>query len=183
MMANPSRLSERQHLADILWKTQYSTLLKYGITSYREITNLDVIGTPSVWVANRPDSITISVTSGKNKDRKMALAGSLTEAMEFWAAENPNGEYTVCSYNQLKKEKQLCELLPFEDYPWAANNVVDQDTPIPWESATPVTNFVDVQEIRGTPRIFCTSTNSLTGVALSQGIGVSWSTTLSAAQG
>jgi ribosomal protein S12 methylthiotransferase accessory factor len=142
MIANASRLEARRHLAEILWRTPYEKLLKYGITAYREITNLDVIGVPSVWICNRPGSDTISVTAGKNIDRLLSFSGAIAEGIEFWASEKPKYEFTVSTYNQLDQTKQQCELLPFSDYPWAADNVVDQDTPISWENASPVGNLI-----------------------------------------
>jgi hypothetical protein len=41
--------------------------------------------------------------AGKNLDRKMAMAGAIAEAMEFWAAEKPHTPFKLCSYrNQLE---------------------------------------------------------------------------------
>jgi YcaO-like protein with predicted kinase domain len=157
MIANPIRLEARKQIAEVLRRTSYGQLLRYGITSYREITNLDVIGTPSIWICNRPGSTTISVTSGKSTDRLLALSGSIVEGIEFWASENPKGEYTVSSYNRLADTKQECDLLPFEDYPWAADNVVDRDTPLPWESVDRVNGFLCGNPIGDTTQVILPS--------------------------
>jgi len=141
-LANPSRSAERQDLAETIWRLPYSRLEKYGITSYREITGLDIIGIP-IWIAHRPLSSTISVTAGKNPDRMLAAVGSITEAIEFWASEQPQGKYHLMSWRQMDEmgrsgdEPRIAltgaELLDLQDYPLARDNVLDENTPIAWE--------------------------------------------------
>lgn len=128
-------------MAQRLYRLPYSQLLEYGITSYRDITGLDTIGIP-VWVAYRPPSTTVSVTAGKNPDPILACAGCITEAIEFWAAEHPNTNYKLTSYELLAKQVQSYkedpklltpELLPLRDYPLARDNIVDESTALAWE--------------------------------------------------
>lgn len=132
-LANELRASARLELAETVWRLPHAKLLKYGISSYREITGLDIIGAPSIWIAHRPASTTISVTAGKSLDPKMARVGALVEAMEFWASENPSPQAKLCSYDQLSKNTENAELLPLRDYPLARDNVLDEYTPLYWE--------------------------------------------------
>src|SRR5215472_5261454 len=83
---NSEREAKRSALAEALWRTPYAQLMRYGISSYREITNLDRIGLP-VWISHRPISHTISVNAGKSEDWLQGFAGCIVEAIEFWAAE------------------------------------------------------------------------------------------------
>jgi YcaO-like protein with predicted kinase domain len=132
---NQERTKVRLELARRLWTLPYSELLKYGISSFRDVTNVDVIGIP-VWMAYRPPGKTISVTAGKSLDPLMAFAGCITEAIEIWAAENPTGAYLLRTYEQIKKEVPdwpLAELLPLLQYPLSRDNVVNESTPICWE--------------------------------------------------
>jgi len=132
---NYDRSCLRAERARHLWRLPYSTLLEFGISSYRDITELDTIGIP-VWVAYRPPSTSISVTCGKSIDPLLAFAGAITEALEFWAAENPkDSPCTLCAYSRLK-EKTEAEHLALEDYPLARDNIIDEQTPIAWELVT-----------------------------------------------
>lgn len=129
---NETRAQARARLADTICRLPYSRLLQYGISSYRKITDLDVIGIP-VWVCHRPLAKTISVTAGKNAEDRLACAGSIIEGIEFWAAENSNSEFRLCSHRQLQADHDSSDLLPLESYPLARDNVLDEDTPIAWE--------------------------------------------------
>lgn len=134
-LANEARASARAELAETIWRLPYSELLRYGISSYREITGLDIIGAPSIWIAHRPPSTTISVTAGKNLDPKAACAGAIIEAIEFWASENPTDAAQLCSYDKLRESerRKTGSLLPLQDYPLARDSVIDEYTPIYWE--------------------------------------------------
>lgn len=133
-LGNEARARARAQLADRISHLPYSRLLEYGISSYRQITNLDVIGIP-VWVCYRPLATTISVTAGKNADDTLACAGSIIEGLEFWASENPNTQTRLCSYAQLVADKQDYdyELLELQAYPLARDNILDEHTPVAWE--------------------------------------------------
>jgi YcaO-like protein with predicted kinase domain len=136
-LGNETRARDRYELARRLWWAQYSQLIEYGISSYREITDMDTIGIP-VWVAYRPPSTTVSVTAGKSPDRMLAFAGAIIEAIEFWAAEHPNTKYELLPYvallhqNRDRPEFQH-ELLGLQQYALARDNVCDDNTPIAWE--------------------------------------------------
>lgn len=133
-LGNESRAAARSDLAKKICQLPYKRLLEYGISSYRSITNLDIIGIP-VYVAYRPLATTISVTAGKNADDLLACAGSIIEGLEFWAAENPNTQMRLCSYAQLVADKQDYdyELLELQAYPLARDNILDEHTPVAWE--------------------------------------------------
>jgi YcaO-like protein with predicted kinase domain len=133
-LANPTRAAARAELAETIWRLPYSTMRKYGVSSYRSIEGLDTIGIP-IWIAHRPPSNTISVTAGKSLDSKMAMVGAIIEAIEFWASEHPSPHAQLCSYDHLvnSADKQAAELLPLRDYPLARDNVLDEYTPTYWE--------------------------------------------------
>lgn len=133
-LANGVRAQARAQMAEKIRHLPYDRLLSYGISSYRQITNLDIIGIP-VWVCYRPLARTISVTAGKNADDALACAGAIVEGLEFWATENPNSQMRLCSYRQLASERADYdyELLEMNDYPLAKDNVLDLDTPVAWE--------------------------------------------------
>jgi ribosomal protein S12 methylthiotransferase accessory factor len=130
-LGNDARAEGRAALAETIFHLPYSSLLKYGISSYRQIDGLDIIGVP-IWVCYRPLATTISVTAGKNPDTVMSCVGSIVEAIEFWASENPNSAYKLCSYADIKKDS-AAEVLPLQDYPLARDNILDENTPVAWE--------------------------------------------------
>jgi ribosomal protein S12 methylthiotransferase accessory factor len=133
-LANETRAHARAELAEAIWNLSYAELRKYGISSFRSIENLDTIGIP-IWIAHRPPSTTISVTAGKSLDPTMAAVGSIIEAIEFWASENPLPHAQLSSYDALTKSKDsaVAEVLPLQDYPLARDNVLDEYTPLYWE--------------------------------------------------
>jgi ribosomal protein S12 methylthiotransferase accessory factor len=131
LVVNSERERERKLLAEALWRVPYAQLLRYGISSYREVTNLDKIGVP-VWISHRPLAKTISVNAGKSDDRLMAFAGAIAEGIEFWAAENPWGETCTASYDDLAGAGRK-ELLEFKEYPLANESLCDAHMQIEWE--------------------------------------------------
>jgi ribosomal protein S12 methylthiotransferase accessory factor len=134
--ANYDRAQSRRGLAQHLWTVSYARLLEYGISSYRDITELDTIGIP-VWIAYRPAGTSISVTCGKSVDPILAFAGAIVEALEVWAAENPQQNdhpFTLCPYSRLKELGN--QFLPLTEYPLARDNVIDEQTPVAWELVT-----------------------------------------------
>jgi ribosomal protein S12 methylthiotransferase accessory factor len=137
LIINTERESQRQQLSEALWRAPYSQLLRYGISSYREITNLDRVGVP-VWISHRPLAKTISVNAGKSDDWIMAFAGCLVEGMEFWAAENPWGKSITASHRDLAQSNHS-ELLPFAEYPLANESLCDPDMQIEWEEVERLT--------------------------------------------
>jgi len=134
LFANYERSAARSGLAQHLWDTSYDRLLNFGISSYRDITDQDTIGIP-VWIAYRPPGTSISVTCGKSLDPLLAFAGAITEALEVWAAEHPNGQNWIVPYRYIKESGTLprAQVLPLKDYPLARDNVLDETTPISWE--------------------------------------------------
>jgi YcaO-like protein with predicted kinase domain len=130
-VVNPEREDARLALADQLFRAPYSQLLRYGIGSYRDITKLDKIGVP-VWISTRPLARTISVNAGKSLDWLLAFAGAITEAMEFWASENPWGQSTIASHAELQEAKEH-ELLAFRELPLAKDNICDANMQLSWE--------------------------------------------------
>jgi YcaO-like protein with predicted kinase domain len=133
---NAEREIQRATLASALWLVPYSKLLRYGISSYREVTNLDRVGI-SVWLSQRPLARTISVNAGKSENWLMAFAGCITEAVEFWAAENPWGKSVTASHHELEQAKQA-EILPFREYPLARSSLCDEHMQVEWEEVNKI---------------------------------------------
>jgi YcaO-like protein with predicted kinase domain len=131
MIFNVGRERERQELAHQLWRAPYRQLLRYGITSYRDVTGIDTVGI-SVWTSCRPAAHTISITAGKSTDPLMGFAGCLTEAIEFWAAENPWGEFVQTSHAELAKQDKY-ELLPFRELALTRDAICDEGTMLAFE--------------------------------------------------
>ncbi len=63
-------------------------LPRMGITRAARVTGLDRIGIP-VWVATRPNGMTLAVSQGKGIDDDAAAASAIMEAAEFFVAEQP----------------------------------------------------------------------------------------------
>jgi ribosomal protein S12 methylthiotransferase accessory factor len=131
MNFNAERESQRLALAQELWHTAYAQFLRYGISSYRDVSRLDKIGIP-VWITCRPLARTISINAGKSDSWLMAFAGAISEALEFWAAENPWGDSVVTSYEELSANKD-CDLLPFAQLPFARDALIDSHIQLSWE--------------------------------------------------
>lgn len=136
LVVNQQREQARMAMADRLWREPYARLLRYGISSYREITNLDRVGVP-VWISHRPAASTISVNSGKSQDGLLAFAGAIVEAIEFWAAENPWGKSVAASHLELERSNTAL-LLPFWEYPLARDNVCNPNMQVEWEQVEQV---------------------------------------------
>jgi ribosomal protein S12 methylthiotransferase accessory factor len=134
---NSEREHERMQLANRLWLTPYAVLLRYGIGSFRDVTKLDKIGIP-VWISCRPLARSISINAGKGDHWLMGFAGAITEAMEFWAAENPWGECTQASHAELEQAKSA-EILPFNQYPLARDALCDAGMTLSWEKVDRLT--------------------------------------------
>jgi ribosomal protein S12 methylthiotransferase accessory factor len=134
---NREREIERMRLANQLWLTPYAVLLRYGISSFRDVTKLDKIGIP-VWISCRPLARTISINAGKSDHWLMSFAGAITEAMEFWAAENPWGECVQATHAELEQAKSA-EILPFSQYPLARNALCDAGMMLCWEKVDRIT--------------------------------------------
>jgi YcaO-like protein with predicted kinase domain len=137
LIVNQERESKRYALAEAMWRAPYSQLLRYGISSYREVTNLDKVGVP-VWISHRPLATTISVNAGKSDDWLMAFAGAITEGIEFWAAENPWGKSVTASHAELE-QGNTAELLPFKEYPLANESLCNAQMQIEWEEVERIT--------------------------------------------
>ena len=66
----------------------------WGITRVSQITRLDIVGIP-VYSAARPAAKTLSCNSGKSLQRRLARAGAIAEAIEYFTFENPVGGYRM----------------------------------------------------------------------------------------
>jgi ribosomal protein S12 methylthiotransferase accessory factor len=137
LIVNEEREKARMELTEAMWRAPYAQLLRYGISSYREVTNLDRADV-SVWISHRPLAKTISVNAGKSDDWLLAFAGCIAEGVEFWAAENPWGKSVTASHRDLEQAKQA-ELLPFAEYPLANESLCDPQMQIEWEEVSRLT--------------------------------------------
>jgi ribosomal protein S12 methylthiotransferase accessory factor len=137
LTVNSERETKRYTMAEAMWRAPYAQLLRYGISSYREVTKLDKIGVP-VWISHRPLAKTISVNAGKGEDSLLAFAGAIAEGIEFWAAENPWGQSVASTYAELEAAKEA-ELLPFHEYPIAKGSLCNPHMQLEWEKVERIT--------------------------------------------
>jgi thioglycine synthase len=113
-----------------------SELLKaFAISRVSELTGLDGIGLP-VYTCVRALSDTISIHGGKGLEPQAARCGAILEAIEFEAAEHPQGKFVRGRAIDIPPEDRL----PIEDCFPARASTVNDFTQLAWEEATNIQN-------------------------------------------
>jgi len=131
-----SRKELRQETVDLINGLSRQTLLKeFAISRVAEITGLDTIGIP-VYTCVRALSRTISIHAGKGILPSYARAGSILEAIEFEAAENPVGKFLLNRAAAIPEEEHL----DLDDAFPARSSILSELTPLAWESMTNIQN-------------------------------------------
>lgn len=126
------REEQRDRFAQEVGKFTYERLLQFGITRIASIGGLDRIGLP-VYTSCRPAGRSISISSGKGITNDQARAGAILEAIELWAAENPNPPTDAgLAFASLD---QLTDRMPWEMAQFCPDAPMRPDTPISWDSA------------------------------------------------
>jgi ribosomal protein S12 methylthiotransferase accessory factor len=111
-------------------------LLKdFAISRVAELTGLDNIGLP-VFTCVRALSDTISIHAGKGLEPSFARCGAIMEAIEFEAAEHPQGKFICGRAAEIPAEERLA----IEDAFPVRSSTVNDLTPIAWEEMTNVQN-------------------------------------------
>ncbi len=90
-----TRSQLREETAQAVNALSRAELLKqFAISRVSDLTGLDAIGLP-VYTCVRALSDTISIHGGKGLDPQSARCGAILEAIEFEAAEHPQGKFIV----------------------------------------------------------------------------------------
>lgn len=99
-----------------------------GLTRVANITGLDRVGIP-VTVAIRPNSRTLSTSSGKGVSLITAQVSGFMEALELHAAEEVDLPYFEMSYNQLCQEANV---IPLSRLPYRKKSLFHPNWPEKW---------------------------------------------------
>lgn len=97
------------------------------MTRVADLTRLDSTNIP-VWTSERPLSRTVTIQSGKSLDPAMARAGAVVEAIEYSAAEQPQGAFWKGS-----EKDQAGPRLDFERFALCFGSLCTPSTEIAWE--------------------------------------------------
>lgn len=142
-----------------------------GLTRNANVTGLDRLGIP-VTLAIRPNSLTISTSSGKGLSIEAALVSGIMEALEIYHVETTSFNPLLLSYENLIKEHVA---IPIEDLPFRKHSLFHPKWPERWvfgcdlisgqEVAVPFTsvsmNYQDFRQEITELRSFASSTNGL----------------------
>ena len=109
-------------------KTIQPYLRHCGVTRLSNITHLDRVGIPVTQVT-RPNSFTLSASSGKGLTLEAALASAAMEAIEFYCAETASLEPFQLSYRELI-ERHIS--IPLADLPTGQYSLFQMETPELW---------------------------------------------------
>ncbi len=131
-----TRSQLREETARVINGLSRADLLKqFAISRVADLTGLDNIGLP-VFTCVRGLSDTISIHAGKGLEPAFARCGALMEAIEFEAAEHPQGKFIAARAIDIP----VADRLPLEDcFPARASTLNDM-TPMAWEEATNIQN-------------------------------------------
>ncbi|HZN15846.1 MAG TPA: YcaO-like family protein [Acidimicrobiales bacterium] len=109
-----------------------------GLTRIANITGLDRIGIP-VTIAVRPNSRTLSTSSGKGFSIEAANASGAMEALELFHAEDVRLPTSRAAYRDLPPNR-----IPAEDLGLVKNHVFNEEWPYTWLTGWDLTSQEDV---------------------------------------
>jgi ribosomal protein S12 methylthiotransferase accessory factor len=131
-----TRSQVREETAAKINALSRAELLKaFAISRVAELTRLDNIGLP-VFTCVRALSDTISIHSGKGLEPALSRCGAIMEAIEFEAAEHPQGKFIVARALEVPAEDRL----PIEDCFPVRSSTVNDFTQLAWEEMTNIQN-------------------------------------------
>jgi ribosomal protein S12 methylthiotransferase accessory factor len=131
-----TRSQIREESARAVNSLSRAELLKnFAISRVSELTGLDGIGLP-VYTCVRALSETISIHGGKGLEKSDARCSAIFEAIEFEAAEHPQGKFLIARAAEIPAEDRL----PIEDCFPARASTVNDFTRLAWEEATNIQN-------------------------------------------
>src|SRR5260221_6843658 len=110
-------------------------LNQFAISRLSDLTGLDAIGLP-VYACVRAVPDTISLHGGKGLGPQSARCGAILEAIEFDAAEHPQGKFIVGRPIEIPEEDRL----PIDDCFRTRSSTVNEFVPLAWEEATNIQN-------------------------------------------
>jgi ribosomal protein S12 methylthiotransferase accessory factor len=99
-----------------------------GITRFADVTHLDRIGVP-VTLAIRPNSRTLSVSSGKGLDMGCAMVSAAMEALELFHSEHAELPSITCSFKEIAGKGPT---IPIESLPVRIGSLFNPDWPETW---------------------------------------------------
>jgi ribosomal protein S12 methylthiotransferase accessory factor len=111
-----------------------------GLTRLADITGLDRIGIPVV-LAIRPNSPTLSNTSGKGFTLEAALASAAMEAIEVYHAETIGSPVLHLSYEQLRQDYQM---IPAENLLLTKDSLFNAKLAERWVLGWDIVNQIEV---------------------------------------
>lgn len=136
MSDSKNRSILREETAQLINGLSRSELLQsFAISRVADLTGLDAIGLP-VYSCVRALSETISIHSGKGLAAPASRCGAIMEAIEFEAAEHPQGKFIVARAIEIPAEDRL----PIEDCFPARASILSDFTPLAWEEVTNIQN-------------------------------------------
>jgi ribosomal protein S12 methylthiotransferase accessory factor len=113
---------------------------KVGLTRVANITHLDRIGIP-VTLAIRPNSPTMSNSSGKGFTLTAAKVSGAMEAIEIWHAENIRLPDIKASYEQIAAEHRM---IPLDRLALARHSLFNSAWPYRWMMAWDIAQLTEV---------------------------------------
>ncbi|HEY9831474.1 MAG TPA: YcaO-like family protein [Stenomitos sp.] len=99
-----------------------------GLTRIANITGLDKIGIP-VTLSIRPNSSSVSTSSGKGTTLDAAMVSAAMESIELYCAETINLPELILSYGQLSENYQV---IPLEKLPLRENSLFNENRSEQW---------------------------------------------------
>jgi len=111
-----------------------------GLTRLGNITGLDRVGVP-VTIAIRPNSYSLTQSSGKSTSLEAALVSAAMESIELYCAENIQPEIIGASYNQVQKSFNVIAL---EDLEFSQHTLFNRDHPEDWLIGWDIVNQEEV---------------------------------------
>jgi ribosomal protein S12 methylthiotransferase accessory factor len=99
-----------------------------GLTRIANITGLDKIGIP-VTLSIRPNSYSVSTSSGKGTTLEAAMVSAAMESIELYCAETINLPELTLSYDQLSENYQV---IPLEKLPLSENSLFNENRSEQW---------------------------------------------------
>ncbi|TVQ49665.1 MAG: hypothetical protein EA365_00285 [Gloeocapsa sp. DLM2.Bin57] len=113
---------------------------KIVLTRLGNITGLDRVGVP-VTIAIRPNSYSLTQSSGKSTNLEAALVSAAMESIELYCAENIQPEIIGASYNQVQKSFNVIAL---EDIEFSQHHLFNSDRPEDWVIGWDIVNQEEV---------------------------------------
>lgn len=101
--------THRSRSPDETWRLIEPLLPRFGVTRVADVTGLDRIGIP-VWMAVRPNSLSLSVTQGKGLAPVLAKVSAAMEALEIAHGEQTPAGVRLDTWARLSESAEVVDL-------------------------------------------------------------------------